>query len=91
MYFLHFINNQPQMLHISYNKNSIQILYREALTGMEVYHSLKLSMVKTILLNSLNQETMNNNVEVCGKLNLKWSMKGYLGILFCLGEKKYGV
>ena len=75
------------MFHISYKKNSIQIVYREALPNIEVYHSLKLNMVRTILLSSLKQEMVNNNVEVCGNPNLKQSMKGYLGILFCLGEK----
>lgn len=87
MCFLHVINNQPQMVHISYKKNSIQIVYGETLPSMEAYYSLKLSMVRAILLSSLKQEMVNNNVEICGNLNLKWSIKRYLDILFWLGEK----
>lgn len=63
------------MFLLSYKKDSIQTVYREALPSMEVYHSLKLNMVRTILLSSFNQKMVNNNVEVCG--NLKWSMKGF--------------
>lgn len=54
------------------------IVYGEALPSMEAYYSLKLS---------LKQEMVNNNVEICGNLNLKWSIKRYLDILFWLGQK----
>lgn len=50
---------------------------------MKVYYSLKLSMARTILL----KQIMNNNVKVYGNPNLKRSMRGYLDMLFLLGEE----
>jgi len=54
---------------------------------MEVYHSFKLSMVGRVLLSSLKQVMVNNNVEVCGNPNLKWSMKKCLAVLLYLALK----
>lgn len=51
-----------------------------------MYYCLKLSMARTNLLSSLKQ-IMNNNAQVCGNPNLKSSMKGYLDMLFLLGEE----
>lgn len=53
---------------------------------MKVYYSLKLSTARTILQSSLKQ-IMNKNVEVCGNADLKRSMRGYLDMLFLLGEE----
>lgn len=74
------------MLHIHYKKNSFQLLCREVLHSMKVYYSLKLSTARTILQSSLKR-IMNKNVEVCGNADLKRSMRGYLDMLFLLGEE----
>lgn len=74
----------PKMFLLSYKKDSIQIVYREALPSMEMCHSLRLNMARTILQSSLKQEVVNNNVEVCR--NFKWSMKGFW--IFCSALEK---